>query len=137
MNTFILILTYLLVVFGFLAIYHVILYCFAKFISNAFNDLSSDNGYYYSILNEKNVFIDDNTIKTYVVTDSNHDSLTVSKCLIDLNDNKIIIYTNTSMVLEKCNISLRKMKFNIREKMELDLYDLIKNSDNLNDNDRK
>lgn len=110
-------------------------FIFNKVLFEPLIDLANENLNIYYILDESIVFVDDNTVKTYVVMEQTNDYLVVSDCLIDINKNKIIINVSTTTVLKNRNIHMIKINFKIKEFKGNDFFEQIKNSDKLNNNE--
>lgn len=119
---------------GFLICFLVIKVLIEPLIESLIDLVNEDVNNYY-ILDENIVFVDDNTVKTYVVMNQTNDYLVVSDCLIDINKNKIIIDSSTTTVLKNLNIHIIKINFKSKEFKRNDFFEQIKNSDKLNNNE--
>lgn len=121
--------------FGSLTLGFLICFLVIKVLIEPLIDLVNEDVNNYYILDENIVFVDDNTVKTYVVMNQTNDYLVVSDCLIDINKNKIIINVSTTTVLKNRNIHMIKINFKIKEFKGNDFFEQIKNSDKLNNNE--
>ena len=121
--------------FGSLTLGFLICFLVIKVLFEPLIDLANENLNNYYILDESIVFVDDNTVKTYVVMEQTNDYLVVSDCLIDINKNKIIINVLTTTVLKNRNIHMIKINFKSKEFKGNDFFEQIENSDKLNNNE--
>lgn len=80
----------------------------------------------YSILDENITYIDDNKIETDVILYQTNDYLIVSDCVIDLKNEKIIIYKSTSEILENRNIHTTMSNFKKKEIKQRNIFNQVK-----------